>query len=203
MRLRLITSKKHIIVGLVLLSILVAYCIGYNMAFPHGSRTAYLPIVVDALRAYADAHDGQFPNVEGDPYASLGALYPRYIGANYLAGLSGPRKQTVKALEEGKQLSETLCSWVYHPGLKVTDDPDIAIIWEREFGLAFNGKAIDGRAVGYVGRPFEQISREDWEAFEEEQRKLRESIFAKRGENVSEEHGEDVLPKTDGELDQL
>jgi len=168
--------------GMSAILVIVGFVVGSRCAYPYGSRSAYLPCVLQALRAYALEHEGAFPEVGSDPYASLQALYPRYTRPNLLSGLSGSKRSARDALRSGNTLTKDSCSWVYHPGFSVDDDERIAIIWESVSGVGFNGRATDGRAVGFIDGSMAQISEDQWDEFLIQQENLRDAALSKRSE---------------------
>lgn len=144
--------------------------------YPYGSRPAFLPCLLDALGSYANDNGGQFPNIGQDGYRSLQRLYPRYIQAEYLAGLSGSQIAVQKLLNSGGNLDQSNCSWVYLPGFCNSNSADLAIVWERESGIGFNGRAVPGRAVGLLGGRVVQIPDKDWPQFTRQQAIMRSRL---------------------------
>ncbi len=147
-----------------------------RMYYPYGSRPAFLPCLLDALRSYANDNGGQFPNIGQDGYRSLQRLYPRYIQAEYLAGLSGSQTAVRKSLNGGGNLDQLNCSWVYLPGFSNSEPADLAIVWERESGIGFNGRAVPGRAVGLLSGRVVQIPDKDWPEFLRQQAIMRSTL---------------------------
>ena len=135
---------------------------------------------MNALRAYAADHHQSFPNTNWDPYQSLEVLYPNYISGKYLAGLSRDPSRTELALRNGEHLAPENCSLVYFPGLFATDDQRIAVVWESQTGIAFNGRSHPGRAVGLISSEVKQVSDAEWERFLSSQASLRQSALHSR-----------------------
>lgn len=148
--------------------------------YPYGSRSAALPVIVNCLRVYAHDHGNSFPDADGDPYRSLELLYPDYISADLLAGLSGDRDKATFALTHGGHLSPENCSLIYVPGMLDTDDENIAIVWEIRTGITFNGQAWPGRAVGIINGQVHQIPDDKWDEFIAQQKRMRESAMRGR-----------------------
>lgn len=174
--------KRSVAVSAAALLVLVGvlYWQGYRHAYPYGPRPAALPIIVNALRVYALDHGQSFPNANWDAYPSLELLHPNYLSAGYLAGLSKDRAETERELLNGGHLTASNCSLVYFPGLHATDDPSIALIWERQTGIGFNGRSRPGRAVGFVSGEVNQVPDAQWEQFLTRQSLLRESASQSR-----------------------
>ena len=157
----------------IILGLVLTYWQGYRHAYPYGSQPAALPILLNALRSYAMDHSNRFPDIGGDPYRSLQALYPGYISPDYLAGISGDHKGTKRQILGGGHLNSNISSLVYVPGLSLTNDPQTAILWERRTGVAFNGRRSPGRPVGFISGEVKQIPDTEWRIFLSNQAALR------------------------------
>jgi hypothetical protein len=163
--------------------LLMAACVGCYGRYPYGTRDGYLPRTLYALRDYARDHDGWFPRDGSDGPRSLQRLYPGYLtDPTLLAGISGEREGVVHRLRSGGSLGEDVCSWVYWPGFRLDDDPGVAVLWERQAGVRFNGRSsnVGGHAVGFLDGRHRQVAEADWPRFVEEQEALRTSILAAR-----------------------
>jgi len=135
--------------------------------------------MVSALRSYALDHEGWLPD-DGDSFRSLELLWPNYLPDPVdLAGISGNDKEARRRLPEGRHLDSNVSSWVYWPGLVAESDQDIAILWEKESGITFNGFRAEGHAVGFINGSWRQIGSDQWEAFIKEQKRLRETNYEK------------------------
>jgi hypothetical protein len=177
------TRLSFSIVGLLLIGVAGA-TIAYRFRYPYGWRPACLPCVLGALRTYALNHNGNFPTDTQGPQEALRQLYPVYLADwKLLAGLSGDRKELERDMSGHLGLSDSASSWVYWPGLKLDDDPDIAVIWERRSGVRFDGSRAHGREVGFVGGDMRQISDAAWGAFVRDQAQMREQAFTARKGN--------------------
>lgn len=155
----------------------------YRFVFPFGPRPCCLPVVMQALRDYAEDHNGYFPQGGRNPREALLKLYPVYLNdARLLAGLSGDRKLLKQQMLAGIEISEDASSWVYWPGFRTDDPPELAVIWERASGVdAISGRASPGsHAVGFADGRCEQVSRNRWFEFLREQELLRRRILENR-----------------------
>jgi hypothetical protein len=78
-------------------------------------------------------------------------------------------------------------SWVYLPGFKRTDDPSLAIIWERVGGLRFNGRRAEpgSHAVGFADGTHRQVPAAEWDGFLRQQSSLRDRIENHRNEGAT------------------
>jgi hypothetical protein len=158
-----------------------AAVLAYRYNYPYGARPACLPNVLEALRAYSADNGGAFPNSATDPLEALRKLFPKYLAApEPLAGLSGDRQLLRKQMAEGSGITEKASSWVYWPDLRSDDNPDIALVWERQPGLRFNGSRAGGHEVGFIGGYMKQVPDLGWEAFLREQEELRHKAIASR-----------------------
>jgi hypothetical protein len=159
--------------GLVAIAIVVFL---YNMRFPYGHREAFLRSVDRALQNYANDHGGAFPN-DPEPSFALAKLYPEYSNSGIeLAGLSGNIQLVTNALNKGLPISN-LTSWIYVPGLRETDNQDLAILWEEKQGLSQTGHRglRKTRPVLLVGEAVTNVAEKDWNTFLQFQQELRKS----------------------------
>lgn len=172
-RVSLITVGVLLVIG----GIYSTYCYRY----PYGMRPACLPVMLGSLNSYANANGGNFPNTGTTPLEALRVLHPNYLyNPEPLAGLSGNKNLLRQQIANNAPVTEEACSWVYWPGLRSTDNPDIALIWDRKSGVRFNGSRAAGHDVGFVGGYMRQIPDRDWEMFLKDQEQLRAVAIAKR-----------------------
>lgn len=169
-----------IFAGIVTLAILTQIGL-YRRQFPHGSRPAYLPIMLQALNSYSAANQGRYPQGNGSSFVALSELYPSYVVyEGPLAGLSGDRDVLKRDLAKGFGLSSNCCSWIYWPGFRSDDDPEIALIWNRESGIGFNGEKMSGHAVGFIRGDMRQVPDRQWDEFVKRQEILRANALRNR-----------------------
>jgi hypothetical protein len=133
---------------------------------------------MSALVGNALEQDGRYPD---DLFSTniLGQLR-RWGIRQPLAGLSGDVAETVRRIDAGLSLDTNVSSWVYWPGFRVNDPSDLAIVWDRQGGLAFNARRKKGNAVGFADGSNRLIPTAQWPAFLKEQEKLRASVRASR-----------------------
>lgn len=150
--------------------------------YPHGHRPAALLSMYLVLRNYAADHDGNFPVSAKGGLDALRQLYPRYAAGIELAGISGDGEATVAALSHGSPLDPSLTSWVYAQGLRVDDDPDLALLWESKGGLYPNGRRNEfgGHAVVLVGSDITNVPAMDWDNYLQQQAQRRNAVLSKR-----------------------
>ena len=136
-----------------------------------------------ALQVYAGDHFGWFPKDGKTPLESFQSLYNKtndyIVDIGLLAGISGNREETQKRVKAGLPIDENISSWIYYPDFR-DKDGKIAILWERQEGIGFNGLIADGQAVGYANGSHEQIPQARWPEFLKQQELLRQAILAKR-----------------------
>jgi hypothetical protein len=137
-----------------------------------------------ALQDYAAVHQGWFPQSDKGPAAALQKLYPEYVSATVLAGVTGDRKDIGDALQNGMPLTDDLTSWVYIQGLTTNDPHELAIVWERTNGYFANGykDPSGGRAVLFLDGDTRQVSPSDWPAFLKNQELLRRTAATNRSQ---------------------
>jgi hypothetical protein len=172
MRTRPITSALAVLSLLVL----IGFCF-HRFHYPFGERPCCLPCTLESLREYAGAHEGNFPGGYSSQNALSKLYFESFISAHLLAGISGDIKLAERELSSKSDISDEASSWVYWPGFQITDDPKIAIIWEKRAGLRFDGKRISGgHIVGFIEGSSRVISDSDWDQFLREQKTLRQQI---------------------------
>lgn len=139
---------------------------------------------MSALTLYASEHNGWYPRDAATPLESLRCITNEFGDAALLAGISGNREEAIRRAFAGLPIDETVSSWVYFPGFRNDDDPELAIIWERAAGVRFNGSRADGHAVGFVGGAHRQIRQANWQEFLKEQEALRKKILRSRNSDI-------------------
>ena len=150
--------------------------------YPHGHHPAALLSMYLDLRNYAADHDGNFPVSTKGGLDALQQLYPQYAAGIELAGISGDGDATVAALSHGSPLNPSLTSWVYAQGLRVDDDPDLALLWESKGGLSPNGRRNEfgGHAVVLVSSDITNVPAVDWDEYLKQQEQRRNAVLSKR-----------------------
>jgi hypothetical protein len=133
-------SKRLAVWGLVSVAFLMLIALGwYRWTFPYGQSHCCILIVGGALESYAADHDGRFPSGSDCPEASLSLIYSNYVDAYLLRGKSVPLDVVQKALTINGKLGAESCGWHYVEGLTLSDNPEIAILWDK-MGLGHNGQ---------------------------------------------------------------
>jgi len=134
-----------------------------------------------SLTDYANDHSGFLPQGESSPEASLSLLnHEEYgIGAEVLRGKTVPLEVTQAALELDGVLGPESCGWHYVEGLTLTDNPEIAVIWDK-VGLGHNGQRLPngGHEVFFLSNHSSIISAAEWPLFLKNQ----EALLAARTE---------------------
>ena len=141
--------------------------------YPFGARACFLPCLNSALQQYAQDHGGTFPD-GATPHLALQKLFPQYMpNAEGLAGVSGDREATARALKTGGILTSNHTSWVYIPG-QTRSHPDTILVYERRSGLGGNGLRRSGRrAVGYADGSAHLLPEEVFQTTLKEQERRR------------------------------
>jgi hypothetical protein len=150
----------------------------YRWQFPYGWSHSCDKCPMFALHQYAEQHGGAYPAGEVTPEASLSLLYPKYrVNAESLRGKTVPREVVQAILDRGDRLGPETCGWHYVEGLRLDDDPRLALCWDK-VGLGHNGERLSasGHTVLLVKLGYEFIPGSKWLEFIEEQ----ESPLAKR-----------------------
>jgi len=129
------------------------------------------------LGRYAQDHDGRFPystNGYGDALLLVpDAWFPSFTGPGYDAGVFE------RALKTGQHLPEELCGRVYVQGLSETNDPEIAILFDKfptpggdHCHLLARMIAPLAREVWTIGSGHRAIPLSKWPAFAKHQIEL-------------------------------
>jgi len=152
-----------------------------RVRFPYGKRPAAMLVMYYALRCYANDHDGTLPDSPRGPFAALTSLYPHYCPTGFeLAGLSGAIERAQAALRAGSILDESTCSWAYFPGLRVNDNPSLAVLYERREGIRSGGRRSDdvGHAALLLDGTITNVPRAAWTSFLQKQESLRRAALS-------------------------
>lgn len=170
-------AKLWVAAGLIALAMGGAYGV-YHWQLPYGPRTCCLPCLMSALRSTAEEDDGRYPDdlFATNTLSRLGAWGIR----EQLAGLSGDIPATLRRLEVGLPLDTNVSSWVYWPGFRADDPAELAILWDRTEGLAFNALRSKYNAVGFADGSHGSIPRTEWAAFLKTQADLRARVLSDR-----------------------
>jgi hypothetical protein len=151
--------------------------------YPFGHRPATFICMEQGLRNYADVHDGFFPDSDRGALDALQKLYPQYVDAYLLAGITGDPNATETAIKLGKPLNKAMTSWVYFPGINQNDSADLAILYESRKGILPNGRRSStlGHVVLFNSYPsIRAIPDSEWDKFLLEQESLRKSTVSSR-----------------------
>jgi hypothetical protein len=128
-----------------------------------------------ALEKYAAAHGGAFPTGGRTPEASLGLLYRNvdWVTADLLRGKTVPESVVQETLDRCERLGPESCGWHYVEGLRVDDDPGLALFWDK-VGLGHNGERLSGggHIVMFLDGQRPHIPEADWQTFLDEQDRL-------------------------------
>lgn len=137
---------------------------------------------MSALRLYSNRNEGWYPNDGTNSLDALARLYPVYLDAAKLAGLSGDTEAIKSRLLQGKAIDESISSWIYWPGFRNDDPPELAIIWERAAGVSGIGtRSTPGsHIVGFANAIYDEVSETEWNAFLQKQQILRSNILSGR-----------------------
>jgi len=147
----------------------------YHHIFPYGSSHCCDLILFGALQEYAGNHEGVFPVGGPTPEASLSMLYSNveYVQPDILRGRTVSEAVARQALKGDGRLGPDSCGWHYVEGLRLDDDPGLAVFWDK-VGLGHNGQRLSrpGHTVLFVGGDRRFIPESDWAAFLSEQQRL-------------------------------
>lgn len=165
-----------LVAGAMMLVVLVLgvylYC---RRTFPYGSSHCCDLILLQALQEYAGNHEGAFPVGGPTPEASLSMLYSNvdWVHPDLLRGRTVSEAVVRRALKRDGRLGPDSCGWHYVEGLRLDDDPRLAIFWDK-IGLGHNGQRLSrrGHTVLFVGGDRRFIADAEWAGFLSEQQQL-------------------------------
>jgi hypothetical protein len=169
------TLRRSVIVLAGLATLVGAVYGWYRYTFPYGTKHACMSCLGLSLANYAQQHDGHFPTGGDCPEASLSLLYrEHYEDAYILSGKTKSAEVAREILERGELLGPDTCDWHYVEGLTLSDDPRLAIVWDK-IGLGHNGQRLPngGHSVLRLNCCGEEVIPEsEWSQFLEEQERL-------------------------------
>jgi hypothetical protein len=185
-------TVKKLVLALVVIGLLVAgsYAV-YRRSlpyYPYGWSHCCLKCLGLALYQYAENNGGHFPTGAGSPEASLSLLYRGHYGINeeILRGKTVPVEKVKGILERRGLLGPDSCGWHYVDGLTMSDDPGLALVWDK-VGLGHNGEDLEGgHSVWFLHDMENVIPAAEWPQFLKHQ----EELMASRTE-----HAKKGLPK--------
>jgi hypothetical protein len=161
------------IIGVICI-VLASYRAWYWNRYPHGRTHACDMLLKMMLVQYADANNGAFPAGQSTAEASLSLLYRMDPNVAYLlAGKSASVEDAERLLSSGQLLDPKTCSWHYVEGLRKTDDPRLALFWDK-VGSGHHGERMPdgGHNVWFIGAQHRWVPVEEWPSFIKEQEKI-------------------------------
>jgi hypothetical protein len=169
------SSRK--IFGRITVAIIIVAVMGYayyRYRYPFGWSHRCDIALHQALFEYAEEHNGRFPHGESSPEASLSLVYQMVpsIGS-ILGGKSISENVALDRLKAGRLLDPDSCGWHYVEGLSITDDPNLALFWDK-IGLDHNGGRLPngGHSVVTISGSRTIVSASEWNAFLEGQKAI-------------------------------
>ena len=170
---------RSFIIAFTVVAALIASAYGYyRYKFPYGWTHCCDKQLYLVLRNYAELHNGRFPTGQSTPEACLSLLHPEPIqaSARLLCGKNVDPEIAERVFSEGQLLGPQTCGWHYVPGLSLTDDPKLALFWDKP-GLGHNGQRLDGggHIVWFINDDYRHIPASKWESFLAEQNSLRQN----------------------------
>lgn len=155
----------------------------FRMTYPHGVSHCCATELGANLKRYAADHDGWLPKGAISPEASFSQLHTNYeSNLQRLRGKIVPLATAEAAWNRYGWLEAESCGWHYIEGLATTNDPSIAIAWDKSWGLGHNGQRIRkfGREVIYLDGSTAAKLLKDWPQFAIDQREKLARVMASR-----------------------
>jgi hypothetical protein len=164
-------------------------------SYPYGWSHCCLKGVGLALHLYAQKYGGHYPAGAGSPEASLSLLYREgSLDAEYLRGKTVPVEKVQRILERGELLGPDSCGWHYVEGLTTSDDPNLAVVWDK-VGLRHNGQDIGGgHSVLLLDGSEEVVPAAEWLDFLKHQQELLASRRLRRTQHFPSLNGRRQRP---------
>jgi len=187
-----VSAKPHSRWRIALISIAVVICVGAFAwwkvwpKYPYGVSHSCSKALGLELRLYANDHDGWYPYGMKTPEASLSLLCTNNSSVQgILRGKHLPQEVVDRALANNGLLGPASCGWHYIEGLREEDDPQLAVLWDRIIGLDHNGRLKSGlqHEVITVDGSMQYISKQNWPAFVQQQKRLLAETAANRTTN--------------------
>jgi hypothetical protein len=166
---------KRLAIAAGVLIVLAAAGMAYHRyRYPYGRSHCCDKQLSSVLIQYAEQHDGWFPRGEATPEASLSLLYrwsPDFL--DLLPGKTVPVETVRARLASGSLLTPETCGWHYVEGLRIDDDPRLALFWDK-VGLGHNGERLPdgGHSVTFIGGSHRVVAGREWDPFLVEQARL-------------------------------
>jgi hypothetical protein len=135
------------------------------------------------LRLYASEQDGWLPYGKATPEESI--LATNSLAEYLLCGKNIPHEKTQEALAKN-QFGPEVCGWHYVEGLRESDPPQIAVVWDKVVGLNHNGMRHSGwmHEVVNLDGSTTFILKTNWFAFVATQKELLAKVIAGRETNA-------------------
>ena len=178
--------KKLKVAGLIAVTVIGCTLIWFRMSYPYGVSHCCSAGIGLGLRQYALDHKSWYPNGMESPEASFSKLYPEYENSlRAVRGKNIPLEAATAAWKRDGHLGPDSCGWHYVEGLNENDDPSIAVVWDKAWGLGHNGQRIRGfgREIILTDGSNRGILVRDWPKFAFEQRAKLAKLIAARGTN--------------------
>lgn len=178
-------QKKLKVALIVAACVIGGTAIWFRMSYPYGPSHCNAPELRTNLIRFATAHTGWFPQGARSPEGSFSLLHTNYEpNLQRLRGKIVPLATAEAAWQRQGQLDAESCGWHYVEGLS-TNDPSIAIAWDKSWGLGYNGQRIRkfGREVIYADGSTVAKLIKDWPQFAADQQEKIAKVIAERGTN--------------------
>lgn len=175
--------KKLKVALMVFTCIIGGTFVWFKMTYPYGASHCCSAGIGLSLRQYAMEHEGWLPHGLSTPEASFSLLEtngPPML--EWLRGKNIPLTVAKLAWERDGHLGPESCGWHYIEGLRDDDDPTIAVVWDKAWGLGHNGQRIRGfaRAIVLLDGSHSGKMLKDWPQFATEQREKIAKVIASR-----------------------
>ncbi len=177
-------SQTKLKVGLLVAALVIGGTwVWFRMTYPYGVSHCCLKGIGIELYGYAHERDGWFPHGKSSAEGSLSILCENSDpNLEWVRGKNILPEIAQAAWKKDRQLGPSSCGWHYVEGLNEKDDSEIAIVWDKAWGLGHNGQRIRGFAheVAFVDGTTKGIALKEWPKFAMEQREKLAKVIASR-----------------------
>jgi len=177
------TKRRRWLVPAIVGGVILTTWIGFKVSYPYGPLHCCTKLMGQTLVSYAATHDGWFPRGQNSPEASLSLICSNDVAmVPTVRGKTVPVKMARAALLKNGVLSPESCGWNYVEGLSTNDSGQIAIAWDKSWGIGHDGRRIRGfgRELVYADGSDGVILYENWPKFAMGQREKLAMIITSR-----------------------
>lgn len=186
--------KRWLIPGAIVVALVTTW-IWVQVTYPYGISHCCSRGIALGLFQYATDHQGWFPHGGSSPEAALSETVR--TGNNGLYEVRGKNISlgtAQAAWTRDGHLGPESCGWHYIEGLRKDDDPQMALAWDKAWGLGHNGQRVRGlgHIVILVGGEERAVALQEWPKYAMDLREKLDRIRQSRATNAPSIRWSDV-----------